>query len=466
MKSKIFILFLIIAFLTTTGAACQKGDPAADKAIKEPIELKIWGVFDSSDAYSEIINSYRMLHPNIKITYSKLRWEDYETQLLESWAAGEGPDIFAVHNTWVGKYTNKILPLPAQIKLPVISSAGAIGSKAQAVFKTFDTITAAQMKNVFPDVVAADFVKDNQVLGLPLSVDTLALFYNRDHFNAAGITGPPATWQELIDDVIKLTRQDDTGNFITSGVALGGADNINRSNDILALLMLQNGASMIENNDAVFNKSSSYDRQFYPGEQALRFYTDFALPSKEVYSWNQDMPESLEAFSAGQLSMMFGYSYQIPLIQTQAPKINFSIASLPHIKSDSTDALGIPINQANYWGYSVFKNSAHPNEAWDFITFMTLRNYQDENQQTRYYAENYLKKTNKPPALRALFKPSGDPLLSPFISQILTAQNWYHGKDPNQMNTVFKQMIKNIITGQTDYRDAINAAARAISQSY
>ncbi|PIP29532.1 ABC transporter substrate-binding protein, partial [Candidatus Kuenenbacteria bacterium CG23_combo_of_CG06-09_8_20_14_all_36_9] len=42
-----------------------------------------------------------------------------------------------------------------------------------------------------------------QILGLPLSLDTLTLFYNRDHFNAAGLIQAPSTWQEFNEAVIK-----------------------------------------------------------------------------------------------------------------------------------------------------------------------------------------------------------------------------------------------------------------------
>lgn len=469
MKSKLVILFFISVLFLTTGLGCKGGDTAAKKALLEPVVLNFWGFFDSSDQFAKAIANYKLTHPNVSINYKKLRFEDYEQKLLEGWANNEGPDIFVIHNTWVGKYENKILTLPRTVKLPAIEVSGWLKKEQKAVIKEFNTLLPEQIKALFPDVVYKDAVKNNQIYGLPLSVDTLALFYNRDHFNAAGLIQPPATWLEFNEMVVKLTRLNADGELQRSGAAMGGADNINRSNDILSLLMMQNGTTMVDDNKSInFNKSVGNKREYYPGEQALKFYTDFALPSKEVYTWNSKLPEALEMFSAGKLSMMFGFAYQIPLIKVQAPKINLGIAGVPHLKTDSTDALGLPINLASYWLYTVFKNSKHTDQAWDFLIFLATKQYKDENGLTKYYAEDYLSGTQTPPALRNLianFK-NKNPELAPIADQILTADSWYQGKNPNEMNKIFKQMINQVISGQIKTRSIIDSAARAIEETY
>jgi len=469
MKSKLVILFLISTLFLTTGLGCKGGDSTAKKALLEPVVLNFWGFFDSSDQFAKAIASYRLTHPNVTINYKKLRFEDYEQKLLEGWANNEGPDIFVIHNTWVNAYENKILALPKTIKLPVIEVSGWLKKEKNAVVKEFSTLTPEQIKTLFPDVVYEDAVKKNQILGLPLSLDTLTLFYNRDHFNAAGLIQAPSTWQEFNEAVIKLTRLNTAGELERAGAAMGGSDNINRSNDILSLLMMQNGTTMVDDNQGItFDKSAGAKKDFYPGEQALKFYTDFALASKEVYTWNDKLPEALEMFSAGKLAMMFGFAYQIPLIKAQAPKINLGIAAVPHLKTDTTDALGLPINLASYWLYTVFKNSKNSDEAWDFLVFLTTKQYQDETGATRYYVEDYLNGTQTPPALRNLianFK-NNNPTLAPIADQILTAVSWYRGKNPNEMNRIFKQMITQVIEGQIKIRSAISSAANAIEKTY
>lgn len=472
MKTKILTLFLLLVLLTTTGAACNKSDPKAEQALLKPVELVIWGVFDSSDTFNNIIAGYRLTHPNVKIKYYKFRWEEYEKRLLDGWAEQTGPDIFMIHNTWTGKYQNKILPLPSKLIIPIAeTSGGGFNNKKKASIKEFVTPAPHQLKDLFPNVVYEDVIKDEQIYGLPLSIDTLALFYNRAHFNAAGITQAPSTWKELEEIIPQLTRQSETNSeILQSAIAMGAADNINRSNDILSLLMLQNGTQMINSRGQVsFHKVSDYERGVYPGEHALDFYTSFANPGRATYTWSLDSSESFEAFSAGKLSMMFGYPYQQPVIQAQAPKIDLGIAPVLHTSSDGTDAFELPINWASYWNYSVFKQTAYPSYAWDFITFMTTQQYKDVNGKDKYYAENYLDLTGKPPALKGLINKFKEtyPEQAIFADQLLTATSWYHGKNPDNMNQIFKDMINNVVKGKVDkIKDAVRDAAQAIQKTY
>lgn len=470
MKSKLLILFFLLTITLSTGFGCKGGDKVAQKAILDPVEINFWGVFDSSDNFETIIAAYQLTHPNVTIKYKKMRYEDYEQQMLESWANGTGPDIFAINNTWVGKYQNKILPLPATVKIPVIeTTSGFLKKETKAVIKEYNTLNINQLKNIFPDVVYKDVTRQEQIYALPLSIDTLALYYNKDLFNAAGIVQAPTTWQEFSEDVTKLIRLNAKGEFERSAAAIGGANNINRSNDILSLLMMQNGATMVDGKDKIaFAKNLNSDSDVRPGEQALQFYASFAQPSKDVYTWNNTLPESLDMFSSGKLAMFFGYNYQLPLIKAQAPRINFALANMPHLKNDTTDAFGLPINFANYWLYTVFKNSAHTDEAWDFLVFLTTKQYQDANGKPRYYAEDYLDTATNPPALKSLIQNYQNkyPELAPFASQILTADSWYRGKNPDEANKILKQLINTAVLGNEELYRAISAAASAIQQSY
>ena len=151
-------------------------------------------------------------------------------------------------------------------------------------------INAQDFQNMFVDVAYQDFVSENKIYAIPLYIDTLALYYNKDFLNSAGISFPPTNWDEFMDDVEKLTKKDQWGNIERSGVAMGTAQNINRSTDILALLMLQTGTEMVSQDyrNAVFNQATHLKGEsFNPGRDALRFYTDFSNPTKRVYCWNR-----------------------------------------------------------------------------------------------------------------------------------------------------------------------------------
>ena len=462
MKSKLIFALIILVLLTTTCFGCKQGNLAAYKELSEPVTLKYWRGFDGEDDFAEIIAAYRQRHPNVNIEYKKLRYEEYEQALLTGWADDQGPDIFTIHNTWVGKYKDRIAPMPESIKLPYVAELDNRTNKTiRADYKQVQLMTLMEIKNKFADAVYQDVVRDDKVLGLPLSVDSLALFYNRTLLDNGQITKVPATWVELKEAVKRLTIKDETGSIVQSGIALGIGDNINRAADILALLMMQNGTQMAESagGQATFNSVSPYiaDKSFKPGVDALRFYTDFASPTKDVYSWNSSMPEAVEAFIAGKVAMILGYAYQLPLIRSQGARLNIGVAEVPHINANGSDALGSKINLASYWVETVAKKTKYQNYGWDFLAFAT----------SEEAALKYLTKTKKPTALRALVdKQINDYALAPFVNQILTAKSWYRGRDSQAMESIFKEMINNVVAGRSEAEPAADFAASKLNQTF
>jgi len=430
----------------------------------KPITLTYWRVYDGEDAFDEILNAYKTLHPFITINYRKLRYSEYESELINALAEDRGPDIFSIHNTWTKKYLNKITPMPAAITMAYPITKGTIKKEVIPELRTAKSLGLNDIKNNFVDAVYQDVViptlnettkqYEQKIYGLPLSVDTLAMYYNKDLFNNAGIAEPPVYWNnEFQQDVKKMTKQNDKGEIIQSGASLGGANNIERYSDILSILMMQNGSTMMDDNGQVlFNRipATFKDQSYNPGLEALRFYSDFTNPAKEVYAWNKNLDNSLSMFTQGKLGIMFGYAYHLPTIKAQAPKLNFGITKLPQIEGNT------PVNFANYWIETVSNKSKYANEAWDFIQFETRAEQ----------AKTYLAKAKKPTALRALVNGQIDDLdIVIFAGQVLTAKSWYKGADSNAMEKIFADMIDAVILAQDRIENVINLAAQKVEQT-
>ena len=464
MKTKIITLSLLFIFLLTSGFGCKLVDQKTQEAMK-PITLNYWRVWDGPDAFEEIFSAYKALHPFITINYRKLRYDEYENELLNALAEDRGPDIFSIHNTWLKKYKNKITPLPPTTTLAYPITQGTIKKEVIPQLRTTKSLNAKDIKNNFVNIVYRDVAGlifneatkkyEEKIYGLPLFVDTLAMYYNKDLFNNAGLAQSPAYWNnEFQQAVKKTTKQDTKGEIIQSGAALGGSNNIERYSDILSVLMMQNGSVMADDDSGqvLFNKipPAFKDQSYNPGLEALRFYTDFANPAKEVYSWNKNLDDSLNLFAQGKLAIMFGYSYHLATIRAQAPKLNFAITKLPQIKGNT------PVNFANYWVETVSSKSQHLNEAWDFIQFATKAEQ----------AKTYLDKAKRPTALRALINEQiDDDDMGVFAEQVLTAKSWYHGADSAAAEKMFAEMIDAAVLGQDKIETLINLAASKVQQT-
>lgn len=455
MKIKFLSILILLSVVLLSGFGCKRLDKSTQAAIK-PITLEYWRVFDGTDDFSDIIAKYRARHPHITIKYKKLRYEEYEDIILNALAEDRGPDILSIQSSWMKKYQSKLSPMPAETSMAYMVTKGTIKKEQVPDIRVNKSLTLKQIRDTFADVVYGDAVVDGKVYGLPLSIDTLALYYNRDLFNNAGITEIPEYWnRDFQQNVKKLTRHDNRFGIIQSGVALGGGDNIERSVDILSALIMQNGGQMQSSSGQILFHTvpANYKNNNYnPGLEALRFYTDFAKPAKEVYCWSDELNSSLDMFISGNLAMMLSYSYNLPVIKSRAPQLNFSVTNFPQIEGST-----VSFNFANYWLETVSNKSKHKNEAWDFIKFMTAE----------AQVKSYLDKTKKPTALKSLvnYQKEKYPELGIFADQVLTSHTWYKGKNPIAMENILVEMIESINNGKMDLQPAINLAASKVQQT-
>jgi len=471
-------LLALIIILPGFGLRCTNKE--VQQGMK-PVELNYWRVYDGPDAFEQIIAAYSQNHTNVSIKYRKLRYDEYERELINALAEDRGPDIFSLHNTWLARYQNKLEPLPPQVTLIYPTLKGSIKKELFLEKRVTRTMTTAELEKAYVEAVAKDVVRTAldeetggarpQIYGLPLALDSLVMYYNKDLFNNAALPEPPAYWNRDFQLAVKnLTKQDNKGLLIQYGVALGGGENIERAGDILSLLMMQNGTVMMDGNRVAFHQipPALSQKGYNPGLEALRFYTDFANPAKEVYSWNKNAENSLELFCRGQLAIFFGYAYHLPMIKAKAPKLNFAIAPMPQIENNP------PVNFANYWVEVVSKkimtdqkNLALGQEyprlkrdiAWDFLLFMAKA----EN------VKSYLAAVKKPSALRSLVaQESRDPKLGVFASQLLTAKSWYQGEDAPAAEKIMQELINTAVENQQfpeRLMDYLNNAALQVQQT-
>lgn len=453
-----YAFLAVLMFVVLTGLGCKQTTTEQAQQAAQPITLEFWRVFDGPDSFSEIINAYNASHPSISINYRRLRFDEYEQELLNAFAEDRGPDIFSVHNTWMQEYQPKLLAQPDELSIAFTRVTDDLARERITEIVTRPSLTLRQLREAFADVVYSDVVLDSvdpetgqvsqDIYGLPMALDTMVLYYNKSLLNNAGIPQPPRSWSDFQSQVKDLTRYDSRGDILLSGAAIGTANNINRSPDILALLMMQNGAEMIDDNGSVrfhLIPDTQPDRVLAPGLEALNFYTDFASPIKDVYTWNDDFEESLDAFIAGKTAFFFGYAFHKPIIDARAPKLNYEVSEVPQIAGNPQ------VNIANYWIEGVSRKTEHPNEAWDFIEFAV----NPEN------VTSYLERTQKPTALRSLLPDQENDLdLAPFASQVLTARSWYIGDDAPAMEEIFRDMINDVLDGRFEENfEALELAA-------
>ncbi|MDO8492054.1 MAG: extracellular solute-binding protein [bacterium] len=405
--------------------------PGLKPSIPAKFTLTVWG-FEDNDIWEEAAKKYHIKYPYITIEYVQKNHATYESDLLNALATGSGPDIFVLNNTQVTKHKEKILPLPQDAL----------------------SFHVRDFKNTFFDAASGDLItKDGNILGVPLTVETLALFYNRDFLNSANIVSPPKTWEELVDAVKKLTTYTEVGTIMRSGAALGTSQNVAHSFDILGALFLQSGVEPI-NRDTELSGLRAERIQFGiqgSAESVLDFYTSFANSTKRAYAWSSFFPDSLTAFAQGKTALMVGYPSDYPVILEKNPHLNFDVSALPQLEN-----IGATTHYAWYDFETVSKQSKHSEDAWNFLLWLS------DSANDKAFADAL----NLPSARRdlVLSRPPKD-YLQVFYDQILSSKTWLIS-DQDKLRPIFNEMIDSVVNKTASVESAVGRANERINNLF
>src|SRR6266481_1744395 len=423
-KQKILLALMAVAalFIIVIIIAVVLGGQSKPAVVPAPSTLTVWG-FEPA-LVGTALENYHKLH-NITVSYIPIDPAKYDATLLNALAAGEGPDVFEIQNRALPRYKKLLVPAAAT---------------------QFSTI---QLQNLFPQAVETDFTADGAIYALPSYLDTLALFYNKDLFDQAGIVSPPKTWTEFQDDVSKLRILSGTRQVTRAGAALGGSEKtVTNAVDLVHLLMLQNGATMTDDRrtTAMFNQGGSGQG----GLAAFNFYLSFANSGSQYFTWTDQADQDFDAFAGGTAAMVFGYHDDIAAIKTKSPYVRLGVAAIPQ-----PDGAQSSVSYPRYLGFAVSRQSKSPTWAWDFIINLTT----DAGN-----AKLYETGANRPPALRALIsEASNDPEFNIFALQALTARSWYEA-DNNQIDRIFNNEISSVLSGAVRSDKALQDAQDQVSQ--
>ena len=370
-------------------------------------EIVWWGLWEDASIVNPIIAEYQQKNPKVKIKYVEQSKEDYRERLTNALAKGTGPDIFRFHNSWVPMFKNQLDMLPAEVM------------SASEYAKTF-----------FPSA-ARDLSNGASLVGIPLEYDALTLYINEEIFSKEGKT-PPSTWDDLRATAVSLTHKDEKGQILQSGVALGRTENVDHWQEILALMMLQNGADLANPKGKL-------------AENALRFFTVFSTTDGV---WDVTLPSSTAAFAGGKLAMYFAPSWRALEIRQNNPSLNFKTVPLPQLPKATPSEKGV--SYASYWAEGVWNKSKNKKAAWDFLKFLsskeTLEKLYQNASKIRNFGEPY-------PRVDMLQLLADHPILGSVVTSSADSQSWYLQSRTFDGPTGINSLVSKY------FEDAVNAVA-------
>lgn len=404
------IMFVVMPFLNRSNS-------------EEEVTLTYWGLWETDATMQTVINDFQEEYPYITVNYERRDIDKYRPTLQTRISGGDGPDVYLFHNSWTPIMTGFLSPVTSEV------------------------ITPEEFEEVYYPVVQNDMTVGGAIYGIPMGIDTLALFVNDSIFQETGAT-VPVTWEDFTNVSAGVTVKDGTDAIRTYGSSLGAFDNVNRAPEILSLLFLQNGADLLKPESTIQSM-----------QEALRFYTDFVTGEDDIVPvWDTQAPPAVVAFAGGNVGMYFGYSWDIFAIRQLSPQLQFSVHPVPKLQDDLTIA--------SYWANGVSSQTAHPEAAQLFLAFLARK----ETQEKLYAETSKTRLFGLPPARRDMAESVKDnPFVYPFVQQAEAAESAYFVSDTfddglnSQMNAYLGNAVRSVL-GNTSVQSSTETLVSGMNE--
>jgi len=392
-------------------------------------QVVIWGTVPQTKILS-LIDEVGRNNKGLVLSYVEKSPANFDRDLIEALAAGRGPDVFFLSQDFAFKYADKVFPIP------------------------YSSLPERDFRNTYVDE-AGLFLGKEGILGLPVYVDPMIMYWNRSIFSSSGLSRPPSYWDEFSTMTPRIVKRDNAGNILRSAVALGEWRNISHAKDILAALMIQAGTSIVERapstseEKAIATIFSSQSTSVRPAESALRFFTEFSDAVKPTYSWNKSLPNSTDSFAAERLGLYFGYASEFLPMRAKNPHLNFDVVSMPQARGSSSK-----INFGKVYAVAISRATKNIPAAFFMAREITSPNFSGALAANLFVS----------PARRDLLSVVPESSYLQFFNEsALTSRAWLD-PSPEATDGVFREMIESVVSGKARVSEAVITAADALTK--
>jgi multiple sugar transport system substrate-binding protein len=329
---------LVLAVLLASVAAGCGGSSSSSSG---SADITFWTGFSERElgVMKDVVADFEKSHPNIHV---KVVGGISDDKIVAAIRGGNAPDV--AHSFDAGAYTGAYCSNGAWIDLADYMKRDALSD------------------DVFPAVPRQYSQYNGTRCALPMLADVYGLYYNKDLFAKAGLSGPPKTASELMDYAKRLTERNPDGSLKVVGLdPLDG---------------------FYENVAAHWAPSWGVDWTDESGKSILSTSPGWAAMlrwQKELIDWYGydnlvrfqasagDEFSAQQAFERGKLAMNLDGEWRVAFIQAEHPELKFGTAPFP-VDDSQPDLYGSGYTSGSIIG--IPKTSKHQDEAWELLKYL------------------------------------------------------------------------------------------------
>lgn len=396
----------------TAAAAVMATGALAMGASAEETTIEMWYHIspDQATVLLQMIDQFQEEHPDIKVETQSVAFSELKKQVSIGVAADELPDV-----TLCDTVDN--------------ASFAAMGAAKEI---TAEVEEWGEMDNYF-DGPRNSATYNDGYYGVPFYSNCLAIMYNKDILDEAGIDYPTSdwTWDDMKEIVEKTSNEDHYGMTM----------------------------SLIKSEEGTFNvlpfiwqAGADYDSLDSEGAiSALTMINDFyqnGYMSKELISMTQaDMCASL--FATGKSALMVGGTWLTTNIANENPDLNYGVVTFANNKNAAS-----PIGGGNI----IMLKEDQREASWELMKYLCSK---DNN---RAYCEDSGNISPRMDAVEESEKWTQDPILSVYVEQLMVARaRGPHPKWP-EISSAIQAAYQSVLSGEETVEDALGIAAGEVAE--
>jgi multiple sugar transport system substrate-binding protein len=394
-------------------SSCRSSQPTAGKTT---ITLSGWESNPiEKQRLQKVLQDFEAEHPTIEVKYETIA-DQYMDVIKTRLIGRQAPDVFYLDS----------------FEAPALISRNVLEPLDPFVTPGFDQAD-------FQPALVEVFRANNQTYGFPKDFSTLALFYNKRAFAAAGLTTPPQTWEQLRAYAQKLTL-DRNGDGKIDQYGLGITPDLAR---LHYLLKAYGGQLVDDSGKAAFASDAS--------RRGLALLIDqYRQDKTAVQASDVGTSSGSEMFGQGKVAMVIEGPWALPYLQETFPELAFGTAEVPTVN-------GKPGTMIYTVAYVMNQQSQHKQAAWELIAYLT-----GKAGMKAWTADGIALPARA--SVAAELKLAQDPLRSAFMAGVNYGTPWEAGVSLPTIATNFNNQFVSALLGQQPLQQALEKAQTTANQ--
>ena len=430
-KMCVWALMLALILGLLSGCSSAKGESTEAKKTKDGRIIvdfwTFWGSETRRPIIEKIVDDYNASQDKVFVKHTFLPWGDIWTKNLAAIAAGNPPDV-------------------------VINDINSVAHRAKngQAENLSQYINDDGFKNKFyPELWKTVEYKDDPY-AVPFNTDTRLLFYNKAAFKEAGLdpNKPPKTWEELEAYAQKLDKKEGNRYERIGFYPLWGSFGPESW-----MMNADSGQGYIEED----GKVTVATKEKVKALNWIKGWND-RIGIDQINAYKADFgSEQSNPFIAGKVAMMVDVGTFYTQIRDYGKDMEFGVAPVPAVSEEEKNW-----SQGGGFVAEIPKGSKNPDEAWDFIQYLT-----DTKAQTYWATQNFDNVANIEASEKAmtLLKGTDQEIYKATVENLEVTKLHPVPVDAPDYQSKINPMIDSVLLGERKASEALKDAEQSVKSS-